>query len=311
VPGATDPSGDTGGELPGADEPEPVDPGTGDGEPAKENTVIAKVGTLAASGYNGGLAANGSNLAAVNGSGLAAGSVAGFDATFSASFDSSGARAVTFGVDDGQRYTLSGSTISGGGKTATAAELANGSDFVVKGSTAYVVSSTEHVVYSVNLDTSAVSVLAGEAGQSGYTATRFNTPTGITFSGGSLYVADSMNHAIRKVTTAGAVSTFAGSGSIGKIDATGAGASFQRPFDVTADSAGNLYVADRTNSLVRKIDTAGKVTTISGTSAGNVDGTGLEAKLNYPSSIAAGSIGGTPVLFVSQSDGRIRVLSNW
>ena len=92
------------------------------------------------------------------------------------------------------------------------------------------------------------------------TEAQFDEPFGVAVdSSGNLYVADSNNHLIRKITPRGVVSTFAGSGSSGIIgggykDATGTEAQFNYPRGVAVDSSGNLYVADRKNHCIRKIE---------------------------------------------------------
>jgi sugar lactone lactonase YvrE len=82
---------------------------------------------------------------------------------------------------------------------------------------------------------------------------------------GNLYVADTLNHIIRKVTPAGSVTTLAGlPGAAGSADGAGANARFNAPKGITIDSAGNLYVADTGNHTIRKVSAAGNVTTIAG-----------------------------------------------
>jgi len=96
-------------------------------------------------------------------------------------------------------------------------------------------------------------------------AARFSTPNGVALDGaGNVYVADFDNHAIRKVTPAGVVTTLAGSGAFGSSDGTGAAARFNRPRGVAVDGSGNVYVADTENNSVRKITSAGVVTTVVG-----------------------------------------------
>ena len=141
-----------------------------------------------------------------------------------------------------------------------------------------------------------VTTLAGLAGTSGTTdATgsdaRFNSPKGIALdSTGNLYVADSGNHAIRKITPAGAVTTFAGlTGTSGVTDATGTGARFNTPKAITIDTAGTFHVADSGNHTIRKITSAGIVTTAAGLagSSGNTTGNGSTARFSNPGGIAS------------------------
>ena len=126
---------------------------------------------------------------------------------------------------------------------------------------------------------------------------QFNRPSGITIDkGGNLYVADSDNHRIRKITPAGEVSTFAGSGEKdgarkgGYADGPGNVARFFSPSDIAIDKGGNLYVAD--NGLIRKITPEGEVSTFAGSGeegedgSSYADGPGNVARFNAPSGIA-------------------------
>jgi sugar lactone lactonase YvrE len=81
---------------------------------------------------------------------------------------------------------------------------------------------------------------------------------------GNVYVADSRNNLIRKISSDGIVTTLAGSGAAGSADGKGVAASFFNPAAVAADKSGNVYVADTHNSLVRKIGPDGLVTTLAG-----------------------------------------------
>ena len=94
----------------------------------------------------------------------------------------------------------------------------------------------------------------------------FNFPLGVaTDSRGNVYVADTHNQTIRKITAAGVVTTLAGSAGLkGSTDGTGAAARFNDPRGVAADGAGNVYVADTHNHTIRKIIPAGVVTTFAG-----------------------------------------------
>lgn len=135
---------------------------------------------------------------------------------------------------------------------------------------------------------------AGSSGASGYvddsgTTARFSAPTGLAVdSSGNVYVADRGNQVIRKITSAGVVTTLAGyPGSQGNVDGTGFDARFGNPSDVAVDSHGNVYVADRSNAQLRKITSAGVVTTV--LYEGNLSlGVGVDADDNV---YASGSFG--------------------
>jgi serine/threonine-protein kinase len=125
------------------------------------------------------------------------------------------------------------------------------------------------------------------------TAASFNLPEDIAVDGeGNVYVADKINHMIRKITSAGDVSILAGSGVQGYADGTGSQATFNMPIGVAVDSSGYVYVADALNHAIRKISPAGIVSTLAGSStAGNVDGTSTSASFNLPSGVAVDSSG--------------------
>jgi sugar lactone lactonase YvrE len=141
-----------------------------------------------------------------------------------------------------------------------------------------------------------VATFAGAAGTSGSTnatgaSARFNSPAGMACDlSGNVFVIDSANHLIRRITSAGVVSTFAGSGSSGSTNGTGTAASFNAPFGIAIDSARNLYVADTGNNMIRRITSQGVVTTFAGaTTSGSSDGVGTAALFNGPCGIAVDS----------------------
>jgi sugar lactone lactonase YvrE len=142
-----------------------------------------------------------------------------------------------------------------------------------------------------------VTTVAG-IGQLGYldgpaASAEFYSPSGLAIdASGNIFVADRGNNMIRKITPAGVVSTFAGSGNAGYTDGTGTAATFNTPSGVAFDAAGNLYVADYGNNLIRKITSDGIVTTVAGSRAvGYANGQGIAANFNKPSSIALDAAG--------------------
>ncbi len=143
-----------------------------------------------------------------------------------------------------------------------------------------------------------VVTLAGQNGVSGAangsgTSASFNNPHGMVCDqAGNLFVADRNNHLIRKITPAGVVSTFAGSGSAGSSDGIGAAASFFEPWGIAIDQSGNLYVADTKNYLIRKITPTAVVTTIAGVgTSGVTDGPASSAQFGFPTGIAVDASG--------------------
>jgi len=137
----------------------------------------------------------------------------------------------------------------------------------------------------------AVSTLAG--GKEGFidglgTAAAFNTPSAIALDHlGNLYVADTGNHAIRRIAPDGAVTTLAGNGSPGYVDGIGRAAQFNGPVGIAVDDAGIVYVADTYNDRIRRIAQDGTVTTLAGTGKPNLlDGPGTAAAFDTPSALA-------------------------
>jgi sugar lactone lactonase YvrE len=116
---------------------------------------------------------------------------------------------------------------------------------------------------------------------------KFYSPYGLAVdSDGNVYVGDRSNRRIRKITPAGIVSTFAGSGIDGSTDGNATTARFGTPYGVALDAHGNLFVADPGNHRIRKITPGGVVSTLAGSSQGYTDGTGGNAKFDRPVGIA-------------------------
>lgn len=117
---------------------------------------------------------------------------------------------------------------------------------------------------------------------------RFHTPSGLALDlAGNLYVADTGNHAIRKVTPDGRVTTLAGTGQPGYRDGAGADAMFDGPMGVAVDASGRVLVADTYNDRIRVIDPHGRVGTLAGDGTpGMRDGPGWQARFDTPTGIA-------------------------
>jgi sugar lactone lactonase YvrE len=148
---------------------------------------------------------------------------------------------------------------------------------------------------------------AGAANGKGAAAS-FNYPYGIAVDGsGNVYIADSGNNLIRKITPDGTVSTLAGSGATGSADGSATTASFGFPMALAVDANGNVYVADYYYDLIRKVTPNGDVTTIAGTGTyGSADGTGTLASFNHPQGIAIDKAG---ILYIADTDNYdIRIL---
>jgi len=140
-------------------------------------------------------------------------------------------------------------------------------------------------------DQAMASTVAGN-GSAGFvnangTAALFNEPTGVALdSAGNLYVADNANNVIRKISSSGDVTTLAGSGAPGAVDATGTAASFNQPIALCVDPSGNVYVADQGNNKIRKITPQGVVSTLAGNgTAGLQDGKFAASELKQPGGI--------------------------
>jgi sugar lactone lactonase YvrE len=179
----------------------------------------------------------------------------------------------------------------------------------------YVADLDNHIIRKIT-PAGVVTTLAGTAGETGSAdgtgaTARFSSPRGVaTDSSGNVYVSDTDNHTIRKITPAGVVSTFAGTaGATGSIDGTGTTASFNIPQGIATDASGNVYVGDYGNGIVRKINQAGVVTTLAGTAgvSGSTDATGVEASFSYLRSVATDALGN--VYVADSGNGTIRKIT--
>jgi type II secretory pathway pseudopilin PulG len=210
--------------------------------------------------------------------------------------------------------TFAGSTLGSANGTGTSAQFNNPTGIVLEQSTGnlYVADYGNNLIRKVTpagvVTTFAGSGVGGSTDATG-TAATFSGPGGLAIdSAGNLYVADFFNSKIRKITSAGVVTTLAGSGVGGFADGTGTAAKFYDPWGVAVDSAGNVYVADTYNYRIRKISSSGVVSTLAGSGVmGYADGVGTAAQFNYPAGVAVDSSGN--VYVADQDNNRIRLIS--
>ncbi len=193
--------------------------------------------------------------------------------------------------------------------TGSAARFANPLGIAVDpAGNVYVADSANNTVRKIT-PAGVVTTLAGQAGagvgsaDGTGSAARFDGPEGIAVdAAGNVYVGDTGNHTIRKITPAGLVTTLAGLvDNSGSADGTGTAARFNQPVGLTLDAAGNVYVADRQNATIRMVTPAGAVTTVAGL-AGNIgtaDGTGSAARFFAPEGVAVDAAGN---VYVADTD---------
>lgn len=163
----------------------------------------------------------------------------------------------------------------------------------------------QSVSLSGNVSTLAGSATAGIVNGTG-AAAQFNGPMGIARdSAGGIYVADAANNVVRSISSAGVVSTFAGSSSAGFVNGIGAAARFSDLRGVAVDNSGTVYIADRGNDAIRMVSPAGVVSTLAGSGLpGSTNGTGAAASFFNPEGIAVDSAG---IVYVADtSNGLIR-----
>ena len=137
----------------------------------------------------------------------------------------------------------------------------------------------------------------------------FNTPSGLALDDeGNLYVADTGNNRIRKVTTEGVVSTVAGNGSAGYMDGPASSAEFNGPIGLAIDSQNNIYVTDTYNDRIRKITADGVVTTVAGSvGPGYRDGPANNSQFDTPCGIVVKADG--TLIVADTGNGRLRQIS--
>lgn len=212
---------------------------------------------------------------------------------------------------------------SGDGSTATSAQLnlpyatavdANGN--------VYIADLSNSRIRKTDAITGTITTIAG-TGVSGFSGdgglainAQIGRPWGLTLdASGNLYIADSDFHRIRKIdATTNIITTVAGNGAIGSLGDGGAATSAQlaNPTDISVDASGNLYIADRGNHKIRKVDaTTGIISTIAGTGVSGFSGDGglaTAAQLAQPLGIALGATGS--IYFTSGINRRVRKIEN-
>lgn len=198
----------------------------------------------------------------------------------------------------GQVSTLAGSGVAGASDGAGTAASFNEPRGIAVGydGTVYVAEFGNHLIRKISpqgvVSTLAGSGRPGDADGMG-SAAAFRVPEGLVVVGdGSVYVADTFNHKIRRIAPNGQVSTLAGSGRPGSADGTGSMASFNAPVGI-AFHDGVLVIGDSGNHMVRRIDVAsGLVTTLAGsTTSGSADGVGAAASFYHPEGVAIDTAG--------------------
>ncbi|WP_291867235.1 cadherin domain-containing protein [Maribacter sp.] len=216
--------------------------------------------------------------------------------------------------------TFAGSTLGDTNGIGTAAKFGSIANIIVGPSgNLYIADASNNTIRKINVSTAAVTKFSGSGNDNSNDGSAavasYDYVSGFTYSTylGRFFAADTGNHLIRQVTTAGHVGFWAGTGR-GYVDGNGATAMFNNPTQTVADASGNLYVVDRLNQNIRKITPQKLVSTFAGSNDpipmnrdGSVDGTGTAAKFDTPFGIA---IDGSGNLYVTdQGNHRIRKIT--
>jgi streptogramin lyase len=247
-------------------------------------------------------AGSGGNGTFVEGNGTAAG----FKSPMALAFDASGnlyvadtgnhrIRKIT---PQGNVTTFAGSgnaTFANGNATSASFSAPSGLAFDASGNL-YVADAGNHRIRKIS-PAGNVTTFAGSGNATfangNATSASFHSPKGLAFdASGNLYVADSGNHRIRKISPVGTVTTFAGSGNATFANGNATSAGFNQPLGLSTDSSGNVYVADFHNHRIRKITPSGIVSTLAGGNLGVfADGIGENARFYNPTGVVATSNG--------------------
>ena len=212
---------------------------------------------------------------------------------------------------------------TGDGGSALRASLDNPSSVALDAAgNLYIADTGNHLIRFVDSATGLISTVAGTRTGPGYSgdggpavSASLNTPNGLAFdASGNLYIADTGNNVIRFLNVStGIISTVAGTGNpaYGGDGGKATAASLKRPWGVTLAPTGELYIADQGNHAVRRVDTAGTITTIAGSGAAGYAGDGGPAsasRLNTPAGIAIDVVGN--IYIADSGNNRIRRINS-
>jgi len=202
--------------------------------------------------------------------------------------------------------------------TATSSQIRNACGLLLDSSgNLYVADTTNHEVKKVSGGT--LSTIAG-TGTAGFNLdgnpavkAQMNNPTGLALNGGVLFIADTYNQRVRHIDTGGIIQTVVGTGTQGYLGDGGPaiGALLSNPQGLAMDAAGNLYIADTDNSVIRKVPPDfSTISTVAGNGIGGYSGDGglaTQAKLNNPKDVAVDAAGN---LYIADTiNSRIRVVT--
>ncbi|WP_161499273.1 NHL domain-containing protein [Flavipsychrobacter stenotrophus] len=148
---------------------------------------------------------------------------------------------------------------------------------------------------------------SGDGGQA--TAAQISQPAGTAFdNAGNMYIADRGNHVIRKVTPAGIITTVAGNGTLGAASGSGGAATataLGSPMGICVDSINNIYFADNSNHLIRKVSAAGIITTIAGNGVPIYTGSGIPATASSVASPTCVAIDHAGNLYIGDAGNKV------